>query len=236
MAGLLPSIILRQCFIRIGAYQGQAAAIEASYLLTDPSTNAKSASFTKSVLLDGLVGIEQEIAGVVGGQDEHPWQNIIHDVTASITSGARIPSVGISTATAKIIGKYHEVRDAASPFRPLTNDLTVADIRELSLNPAAMFKSDIYSFARERERLYHTRTNAIIDVSVYDYDVRKAAIFADGELLFTEAQDCYFSGLMSLLMNTDALLTELSKMYAPRYQAWIAAIGSGQTKLSEGQA
>src|SRR5436309_347096 len=106
MAGLLPSFILRQCFVRIGAYQGQAAAIEASYLLDDPSTNAKSASFTKSVLLDGLVGVEQEMAGAIGSEDEHPWQNVITDVTASIASGGRVPSVGISTATAKIIGKY----------------------------------------------------------------------------------------------------------------------------------
>lgn len=227
---LTPSIILRQVYIRIGAYQGQAAAIEASYLLADPSTNSKSASFTKSVLLDGLVGIEQEMAGAIGSEPDHPWQNVITDVTASIASGGRVPSVGISTATAKIIGKYHQVRDAASPFRPLTNDLTVADIRELSLNPATMFRSDIYSFALERGRLHHTRTNATIDVSVYDYDARKTAIFADGELLFTEAQDCYCSGLMSLLMNTDALLTELSKMYAPRYQAWLKALGAGQTE------
>lgn len=233
MAGLLPSYILRQVFIRIGAYQGQAEAIEASYLLADPSTNAKSASFTKSVLLDGLVGIEQEMAGAIGSEPDHPWQNVITDFTASIASGGRVPSVGVSSSTAKIIGKYHQVKDADSPFRPLTNDLTIADIRELSLNPASMFKSDIYSFALERGRLHHTRTNAIIDVSVYAYDTRKAAIFADQELLFTEAQDCYFSGLMSLLMNTDALLTELSKMYAPRYQAWIAALGAGQTKPSE---
>jgi hypothetical protein len=230
MAGLLPSIILRQCIDRIGGYQGQAAAIEASYVMADPSTNSKSASFTKSVMLDGLVGIEQEVAGVIGGQEDHPWQNIISDVTASIVSGNRIPSVGISTTTAKIIGKYHQVRDAASPFRPLTNDLTVADIRELSLNPATMFKSDIYSGVVERGRLYHTRPNAIIDVSIYDYDARKTVIFADGELLFTEAQDCYFSGLMSLLMNTDATLTELSKLYAPRYQAWLKALGAGQTE------
>lgn len=227
---LLPSYVLRQVFIRIGAYQGQAAAIEASYLLTDPSTNAKSSSFTKSVLLDGLMGIEQEMAGVIASKDDHPWQNVISDVTASIASGARVSSVGISTATAKIIGKYHQVRDAASPFRPLTDDLSVAEIRELSLNPATMFKSDIYSGRIERGRLHHTRANAFIDVSVYDYDARKAAIFADAELLFTEAQDCYFSGLMSLLMNTDALLTELSKMYAPRYQAWLKALGAGQTE------
>jgi len=235
MAGLLPSYIMRQVWIRVGAYKGQAAAIEASYLLADPSTNSVSAAFTKSALLDGLVGIEQEMAGAISSDPDHPWQNIITDVTASIASGGRVPSVGISTATAKIIGKYHAVRDAVSPFRTLTDDLTVADIRELSLNPATMFKSDIYSYALDRGRLHHTRTNATIDVSVYDYDARKAAIFADGELLFTEAQDCYFSGLMSLLMNTDALLTELSKLYAPRYQAWITALGAGQTKPNEAQ-
>ncbi|SRR6266404_5979260 len=232
MAGLFPSIILRQCFARIGAYQGQAAAVEASYLLTDPATNAKSASFTKSVLLDGLVTVEQEIAIAVASNREHPWRAVLHDTTDALASGVTIPKVGLGTATAKIIGEYGEVKDSASPFRALTADLTVAEIRALNQNIGTMFSMDYFSYAYELPRILHTRpAGAKIDVCVYDYDVRKIAIFAYEELLFTEAEGAYFSGLMSLLMNTDALLTELSKMYAPRYAEWLKSFRAGQAEL-----
>lgn len=228
---LPPSYILRQVWVRVGAYQGQAAAIEASYLLADPSTNSKSASFTKSVLLDGLVGVEQEMASALS--PDHPWGNIINDVTATVLPGALMPTVGASSATAKTVGEHGRIRDSVSPNRPLTADLSVADIRAFSQNPGSMFKSDVFSFASEKGRLDHTRTGAIADAHVYDFDARKTAIFADGALLFQSGENCYFSGLMSLLMNTDALLTELSKMYAPRYQAWLKALGAGQIEPEE---
>jgi hypothetical protein len=229
MAGLLPSYILRQCWARVGAYKGQAAAIEASYLLADPSTNSVNASFTKSVLLDGLISIEQEIATAVAANIEHPWRAILQDTTAAIASGGLIPKVGISTATAKIIGEYGQVKDSVTPFRPLTPDLTVAEIRALNQNIGTMFSMDYFSCAYQVPRLWHTRSvGAVIDVCTYDFDTRKTAIFADGELLFTEAEGAYFSGLMSLLMNTDALLTELSKMYAPRYAEWLKIFRAGE--------
>lgn len=227
---LIPSIIYRQVALRIGAYPGIPSAIEALYVAADPTTGMKSESFVPASLKDSLGAVEQEIAGAVATPREHPWQNIIADVTAAIASGELVPSVGVSTATAKVIGNYGQVRDAESPFRPLTADLPISEIRALSQNPGTVFKSDIFSYAFERGRLVHTRTTATVDVCVYDFDVRKVAILADDGLLFTEAENAYLSGVMSMLMNTDALLTELANQYSPRYQAWLTAFRSGQTE------
>jgi hypothetical protein len=223
---LLPSYILRQAWIRIGAYQGQTAAIEASYVLSDPFTNSKNADFTKSAMLDQLVAVEQEMAGAVAGNTKHTWRKVIGDVTVPIASGDEIPAFSVGGTSRKIIGEYGQVRDSAS-LRPLVNDLSVGEIRAFRDN-ATVFKSDLFSCAFQKPRLWHTRTNALIDVCFYDFDARKAAIFADNELLFTAAENCYFSGLMSMLKNTDALLVELSKQYEPRYEAWLMAFQAGK--------
>lgn len=232
MAGLLPSYIYRQAALRIGAFPGIPSEIEALYVAVDPTTGMESESFVPTSMKDSLVAVEQEIAGAVA-MSNHPWQNILADVTASVASGARVPLVGASSATAKIIGEYGQIRDAVSPFRPLSADLSIAEIRALSINPNSMFKSDIYSYAMEGGRLSHTRTAAIVDVRVYDFEARRTAILADQELLFTEAFSAYLSGVMSLLMNTDANLTELAKMYEPRFEAWLSAFRAGQTDVQK---
>lgn len=233
MATLLPSHIIRRCLIRLGAYQGQSAAVEASYIKANPADDSTSESFVPSSFTDELVTVEQEIAGAVALNTGHPWRNVLHDVTASIASGGVIPTVGVSSATAKIIGEYGEIRDAASPFRTLTPDLPEADIRALGQNPGTMFISDVFSYSLHKPRLNHTRANAIIDVCVFDYDVRLAAIAGNSALLFTEAANAYFSGVMSLLKNTDALLSELSGLFQPRYEAWLRAYERGQTELAK---
>lgn len=226
-------MIVRRCLIRIGAFQGQAAAIETSYVKADPTDDSVSESFVPSVWNDELTTVEQEIAGAVSLNTDHPWRSVIADVTASVASGALIPTVGISSATAKIIGEYGEVRDAASPFRPLTPDLSEPDIRAFSLNPDTMFISDVFSYSLHKPRLNHTRANAIIDVCVFDYDARLTAITANSALLFQSAANAYFCGVMSLLKNTDALLSELSGLFQPRYEAWLRAYERGQTELAK---
>lgn len=230
---LLPSEIIRQCAVRIGAYRGQPAAIEASYVLADPTTNMVSESFPKSSLYDQLVGIEQEIAGAVASNVDHPWRSLIADVTASLASGDLIPST--SPSGFQIIGAYGKVRDAEGPFRPLTADLPVSEIRTIALSfsaMGAMYESEYFSYALDKRRLDHTRSSATVDVCVYDYNSRKAAILANTNLTFSNAVNAYLSGVMSMLKNTDATLTELSAMYQPRFEAWLNAFQSGKTELN----
>lgn len=234
MAGLLPSIIYRQVVLRIGAYPGIPSAIEALYVAADPTVGMKSESFVPTSLKDSLIAVEQEIANAVASNQEHPWRAVLQDTTASIASGGLIPKVGISTATAKIIGEYGQVKDADTPFRPLTPSLHVDEIRAINQNLNTMFTMDLFAYAYRKPRLFHTRpTGAVIDVCTYDFDTRKTAIFADGELLFTEAENAYLAGVMSMLMNTDALFTELAKSYEARYQAWLVAIQSGRATTQE---
>lgn len=233
MAGLLPSYLYRQVGLRIAAYPGIPSAIEALYVAADPTVGMKSASFVPTSLKDQLIAVEQEIATAVAMNTEHPWRAVLQDTTTAITSGGIIPKVGISTATAKIIGRYGDVKDSITPFRPLEQSLNADEISVFNANPNTMFTLDVYSFAFKLPRIYHTRTGAVIDVCTYDFEARKTAIFADAELLFTEAENAYFCGLMSMLMNTDALLAELSKIYAPRYEAWLQTFQAGQTAIKE---
>lgn len=234
--GLFPIEILRQVLIRIGAYRGLPAAIAISYSEADPTSDAVSESFVPVSLYDQLIAIEAEIACAVAMTD-HPWRNILVELTAALANGDMVPTTGASGAAAEIIGEYGQVRDASSPFFPLARDLSVAEIQAKTRNPN-VFMSEIFSCAFEEgkntksRRIYHTRTNVVIDVCVINYLGRKVAILANETLLFPGAANAYLSGVMSMLKNTDAQLSELSTLYQPRYEAWISAFQAGRTELA----
>lgn len=231
---LIPSIIYRQALLRIGAYRGQPADIEASYVESDPTSDSISESFVPTSFKDQVVAVEQEIAIAVSMADNHPWANLIGDITAPIASGDLIPTAGTSSANSQIIGKYRSVRDTEGPFRVLTKDLPISEIRSLDLSFSefgAMYKSDFWAFEIEDGRLHHTRSLATVDVCVYDYVSRKTAIFNDAALIFQNAENAYFSGVMSMLKNTDATLAELAALYDPRYEAWLSTFRAGKTEL-----
>lgn len=232
---LTPSIIIRQCALRIGAYRGQPAAIEASYVLADPATNMVSESFPKSSLYDQILAVEQEIAGAVAMNVDHPWRALsgLADITAPLASGELVPAVGSSNS--QIIGVYGEVRDAEAPFHSLTKDLPASEIRAIALSfseMGAMYKSNYFSYSLDGRRLDHTRTTATVDVCVFDFTSRKTAIDNNANLIFQNAENAYLSGTMSMLKNTDAQLAELAGLYQPRFEAWLTAFQAGKTELS----
>lgn len=237
--GLLPSDIIRQVLIRIGAYRGQPVDIEASYVEVDPAGDSVSESFVPSSIRDQLTAIEEEIAVAVSGSD-HPWRNIIAGVTSGLANGDLVPTFGAAGSGFEIIGEYGQVRSADSPFFTFANDLTVSEIQAITQNPN-VYNLSIFSYAFENgkaksRRIYHTASSfsagalVLIDVCVYNYLTRKNAIFANEALLFPGAANAYLSGVMSTLKNTDAQLAELSGLYQPRYEAWLSAFQAGRTE------
>lgn len=231
---LLPSYIMRQAYTRIGALSGTAAQIDTAY--SAALTGLNTESFPPQAMEDMLALIESEIANAVASNENHVWRPILHGVTSSIATGGLIPTFSSTANTAKIIGVYGQVRDAVTPFRPLTPGLHEDEIRMLNENPNAMFKLDHYSYVIRAPRIYATRPNVTIDVCTFDFDARKTAIDADQALLFEQAEGAYFSGLMSNLANEDSLLQALSAKYQPRYQEWIAAFQDGRMNTEEAAA
>lgn len=212
------------CLLRIGAYLGLPADIATDYA-NAAFTDFETESFPLQALYDNLLGVEQEMAQAIAMNKDNTLRANIKD-TVAVAAGAEIPSFGSSSTTAKIIGAWGQVRDAVSPNKLLVPGLREEEIRIMVDNPGGMFKTSFFGYALVPPRIYSTVANMLIDVCVYDYDVRKAAIDANGALLFAMAENAYFDGLMCTLKNEDATLTGLSSQFEKPYAEWLAAQGS----------
>jgi hypothetical protein len=169
-------------------------------------------------MYDLLTGVENEIATAIAMNSENVLRAVIHD-TVPVASGGLVPTVGSSSATAKIIGVWGQVRDAASPFTELTEGLNEDEIR--TVNQSSVFISSYYGYIVRPPRIYATVANMLIDCCVFDLPARQAAINANGALLFPMAQNAYFDGLMSGLKNEDPLYANLSNEFTKPYESWL---------------
>jgi len=221
MSDLLPSTVIRQAYIRIGAWLGLPEDIAFSYNNDTAFTNVISESFPPQSMQDYLVGVEQEMALAIALNQDNVLRSNISD-TVTVASGAQIPSHGSSSTTAKIIGNWGQVRDAADENKLLVPALREEEIR-IIMDNSGVFISSYFAYALRPPRIYATVANVIIDCCVFDYDARKAAIDADEPLLFPMAQNAYFSGLMCSLKNEDATITALSSQFEKPYAEWLGA-------------
>lgn len=215
---LTSSQIIRQCYVRIGAWRGDAQQINAQYNADTNFTQTISESFPPQSMWDMLTGVENEIATAVASNQDNVLRSVLQDI-ATVTSGNRIPSTGDGGGS--IIGVWGQVRDSDTGIE-LTPALHEDEIRTI-VNNGGLFISSYFSYALRPPRIYATVSEVEIDVCTFNQATRATAIAADEALLFPMAQDAYFYGLMAGLKNQDAQYTELANQYAPMYAQWLTS-------------
>ncbi len=216
---LYPNIIIRQAYIRIGAWLGNSQELNAQYNADTNFEQIVSESFPAQSMFDMLTGVESEMAMAVSMNEDNTLRSTLQDLV-TVTSGNRIPANADSGS--KIIGVLGQVRQVSTGV-DLTPALHEDEIRTIVNGPAGLFKSSYFSYALRPPRIYATVTDLIIDCCSFDYTARAAAINANEALLFPESQNAYFDGLMSSLQNQDASYTSLANQYTQPYQLWLAA-------------
>lgn len=162
--------------LRLNALVGSLpAALENTYKKTAfvAATDFDSVDYPFTAVKDLVIQAESKYAGVIANVGEHPFRRALHAVTANIASGGIIPAT--SSGGDKTIGIYGAVRDSSSGL-PL-KETSLALVRRF--NSETWRTIDRYDFAIDGVRLYHTRTNATIDVSVYNAATQRAAMDAD---------------------------------------------------------
>lgn len=189
---LLPSTIIRQAYVRIGSWQGDSQEINAQYNADTNFEQVVSESFPPQSMYDMLVGVESEMATAVSMNEDNVLRSTLQDLV-TVTAGDRVPANADSGA--KIIGVLGQVRQVSTGI-DLTPALHEDEIRTIVNGPLGLFKSSYYSYALRPPRIYATVSDLIADCCSFDYDARKAAINANGALLFPESQNAYFDGLI----------------------------------------
>jgi len=214
---LTPNIIIRSCYIRLGAWLGNSQELNAQYNADTDFEQIVTEAFPIQSMWDMLTGIENEISVAVSMNVDNVLRTVIGD-TITTTSGSQVPDT--SDGGKPVIGEWGQVRDADTGI-PLTPGMHEDEIIALTNGPTGLFKTTYHSYAVRYPRIYATVTNLEIDCCVFDYDARAAVIAANGNLLFEQSSDAYFYGLMSALKNEDPAYSVLSNEYVPLYQAWL---------------
>ena len=215
---LTSSVIIRQSYVRIGAWLANSAELNALYNADTNFESVVTESFPPQAMWDALTGVEGEMATAVGMDQDNTLRSSIHDTVAA-ANGEVIPTVGAGGG--KIVGVLGQVRNAVSPYRPLTPALHEDEIRAINQDAGEMYKTSYFSYALRPPRIYATVDNMLIDVCVFNEATRAAAIAANGNLLFQQCQAAYFYGLMTSLKNQDPAYTTLSNQYEAPYREWL---------------
>lgn len=226
---LQSSTIIRQAYIRIGAWQGNSQELNAQYNADTNFEQVVTEAFPPQSMWDMLTSVESEISTSVAFNGDSVLRRVLHD-TVTVAAGGLIPVTGDGGGA--IIGNWGDVRDS-STGEALTPNLHLDEVAAVVNGPTGLFKSTLHSYALKPPRMYPTVGSVVIDVCTFNYAVRATAIAADGNLLFQSCPNAYFSGLMSYLKNQNQLYTELSDKFVGPYQTWLASPSSTRDVESE---
>ena len=186
--------------------------------------NWQSARFSFTAALNALTDTEAEIAQAVSNTDQHPFRKLIETDSGSLASGAQLPTV---ISTAAVIGKRGEVRDATNNVHCTEQPFEIVN-RKIN---TAFFATERYHFTEVSGRVFHTRTNVIVKLPVYDDSARRTAAAANGAILFPAITWLYVSGALSKLFR-NGFLENQSSLYAQHYLAGMQNLTAGATAVS----
>jgi hypothetical protein len=200
----------------LGAVAGvTAATADTNYVATLADATLIGPDFQKTAITDAVVAAIGEIVEAIASTPLHPERSGFTTQTAALASGAIIPRTD-SGGSNVVIGVMGTVRDSSDSRVLLPVD--VDKVRSF-----VQFASTVYNgftpywFAVDGQRIYHTRTNVVIDVCTY----ARPTSFAGNINL-----DDWHEG--GLVMGAVAKLAEKEGSFADLYTAanaaWMAHI------------
>lgn len=222
--------ILALVGLRVNALRGgsvavpdaTAAGIDATYN-TRPLTlaNWQSVRFPFTAALHAITDTEAEMAQAISSTDQHPFRKWLETDSNALASGAQLPT---AISTAAVLGKRGEVRDATSNIHCTEQPFEVVGRK----NDTAFFATARYYFTELNGRIFHTRTNVVVKLPVYDESARRTAAIANGAVLFPALAWLYASGALSKLFR-DGFLSDQASLYAQHYLAGMQNLTAGDT-------
>lgn len=200
--------MIRQAALRVSAITGATTVLKESAYTTSPltATQIGSVDFPLTAFRDAAISTVAKIIRFYANLKSHPFRNFNLSQTSNIAHKAVIPSV--NSASKPIIGVYGAIRDA-STGEELTEQ-PVQIIRAIKSNTDSFLKDTYYHYKIVGERLWHTVTNAQIDVVTFDEATERTAIQTSGGV--TPLPDAVFDiawcNMVSLLVIDDEFVNQ----------------------------
>ncbi len=221
--------ILRESSRAVNAVTGVTpAALESAYM-TSPltSTQIGDSNFTISMIIDKLVGTVGQIVQAYAGVPGHPFRAFNVSQTANLANGAAKPSV--NSAARPIVGVPGAVRDTTTSIllkrQPIQSiESIIAGIADGSLTGTYHY----YDFVEDR--IYHTRTNVVMDVCTWDATVELAAVAAGNAPIADACLPIAVAGLVSVLVLDDEFVAQAS-LFRNYFETALADTRAGKSQF-----
>lgn len=219
--------IIRQAAFRVTAVSGiTAAALEAAYT-TSPLTTTQigTTDFTYSMLKDALVGVVGRIIRTYASVPGHPFRDFNISQTANIAHKGLIPST--NSLSVPIVGVYGAVRDSSTGEALTEQPLQI--IKTIVDDTDGFLKGEYYFFKIVSDRLFHTRTNVVIDVCTFSASDQLTAITNNGDAPLPDALlDVAVAGLVAALVVDDEFVNQAS-LFSNYFENCLAEMKNGTT-------
>jgi hypothetical protein len=217
--------LIRQTALRINAVTGVTkAALETNYAVSPlTTTQVGTPDFPLKAIQDAVINSVGKLVRAYAFQSSHPFRNFNLSQTSGIAKGAVIPST--NSAGKPIVGVYGAIRDA-SDGKALTEQ-PVQLINDIADNTDSFLVGAHYYYKIVGERLFHTRTSAVIDVCTFDRATEEAAVAANGNAPIPDAlEDAAWCGAVGLLVRDEEFLNQAA-MHTNYFMQVMAEITQG---------
>lgn len=222
-------VILRETSKHLNAFAGGAAlnvqtAYTASPLtvteVVDPYFNL---DFIKDKAIDAHGRLALEIANVRA----HPWRAFIGDVqTSNLASGVVIPPTASNSKS--IVGALGQVV-SASDAQPLS-EAAPERVRQFLEMTSAVYNQP-YLYYIDGNRIYHTVTNAVINVCTYERSDVVTTVAANGNITLPDVLvDAIVAGAVSTCI-IESKGMEMGGYFSGMFDKAIQSIRQGQMPL-----
>lgn len=204
-------------------------ALESAYL-TSPltATQVGNTDFTFSMLGDSLVAVLGRIVRAYASVPGHPFRTYNTSQTANIANKGAIPSV--NSASKPIVGVYGAIRNASTGEAMTEQPIQI--IRTIVDDTDNRLKGTYDHYKIVDGRLYHTATNAIIDVCTFSASDELVAFAANGNATIPDAcLDLAVSGLVASLMIDDEFVAQAS-IHGQYFENCLAEMRNGAASFA----
>jgi hypothetical protein len=204
--------ILKEVGIRLNAVKGATPELKEISLAANPLTAAQigSVDFPFTTIQRNVLAGVARLVRSYANLKSHPFRNFNASQTASLASGAVIPSVNASNLP--IVGAYGAITDATTG--DLLTETPIQIIEPLIRSKAdGSLRKDYFGYKIAGNRIYHTRDAVKIDVVTFDMAGELVKMNAASGLspLADALYDLAFSAALALCVSDDAYFSQAQK-------------------------
>lgn len=222
--------LLHDVAIRMNGLIGsQANTLNTTYdTATLTSANWKSADWPFNAVRDAILMAEEDFATAIALTGNHPWRSFLAAVTSSVANATNLPTQ--SSSGKDIVGVWGGIYDATDG-EPLT-EMPLDVILRRTRNANSHYVIPVYYYKIDGRRIYHTRTNIILECCVYDRSDQATAFTNNSDMLLPDVLEPAITARAISLLTRDGAYADQAAIYRQYSDDALVSIRGGATSIA----